>query len=127
MVAEDALAMVEMLCAHQVVDVVLEIYLVRIKNEEKTHRPQLELCRKESRLSHSSVDFEETQREKKHKDVKVCRAPELFQYMGRPLKIRADLGGENVDIWRDMAASHSEENRPVLVGKSGTQSAYRET
>jgi ABC-type antimicrobial peptide transport system ATPase subunit len=31
MVAEDALARVEMSCAHQVVDVVLEINLVRIR------------------------------------------------------------------------------------------------
>ena len=36
----------------------------------------------------------------------------------RPLKIRTDLGGENVDIWRDMVVSRGEESRPVLVGKS---------
>lgn len=37
---------------------------------------------------------------------------------GRPLKIRTDLGGENVDIWRDMVVRRGEESRPVLVGKS---------
>jgi hypothetical protein len=35
------------------------------------------------RLSHPLVDSKETQREKEHKDVKVCRAPEicLFLYL----------------------------------------------
>ena len=37
---------------------------------------------------------------------------------GRPLKIRTDLGGENVDIWRDMVEARGEANKPVLVGKS---------
>ena len=37
---------------------------------------------------------------------------------GRPHRIRTDLGGENVDIWRDMVAAQGEESKPVLVGKS---------
>ena len=37
---------------------------------------------------------------------------------GRPHRIRTDLGGENVNIWRDMVAARGEENKPVLVGKS---------
>ena len=37
---------------------------------------------------------------------------------GRPHRIRTDLGGENVDIWRDMVAARGEERKPVLVGKS---------
>ena len=37
---------------------------------------------------------------------------------GRPHRIRTDLGGENVDIWRDMVATRGEAIKPVLVGKS---------
>jgi hypothetical protein len=37
---------------------------------------------------------------------------------GRPSKVRTDLGGENVDIWRDMTTFWGESNIPVLVGKS---------
>ena len=37
---------------------------------------------------------------------------------GRPSKVRTDLGGENVDIWRDMTTFWGEANVPVLVGKS---------
>ena len=37
---------------------------------------------------------------------------------GRPLRIRTDYGGENVDIWRDMITARPEESKPVLVGKS---------
>ena len=37
---------------------------------------------------------------------------------GRPSKVRTDLGGENVDIWRDMTMFWGEANVPVLVGKS---------
>ena len=37
---------------------------------------------------------------------------------GRPHRIRTDLGGENVDIWRDMVAARGKESKPVLVGKS---------
>ena len=37
---------------------------------------------------------------------------------GRPLRIRTDHGGENVDIWQDMITARGEESRPVLVGKS---------
>ena len=37
---------------------------------------------------------------------------------GRPYKVRTDLGGENVDIWRDMTTFWGEANTPVLVGKS---------
>lgn len=44
-----------------------------------------------------------------------CRA--LPKY-GRPLRIRTDRGGENVDIWQDMIAARGEESRPVLIGKS---------
>ena len=47
---------------------------------------------------------------------------ELFrlaiQKYGRPYKIRTDLGGENVDIWRDMACAWGDACKPVLVGKS---------
>ena len=31
---------------------------------------------------------------------------------------RTDLGGENVDMWRDMVCARGEECKPVLVGKS---------
>ena len=37
---------------------------------------------------------------------------------GRPLRIRTDHGGENIDIWHDMIAAKGEESKPVLVGKS---------
>lgn len=37
---------------------------------------------------------------------------------GKPLRVRTDHGGENVDIWHDMVGSRGEESRPVLVGKS---------
>jgi hypothetical protein len=37
---------------------------------------------------------------------------------GRPSKVRTDLGGEIVDIWRDMTTFWGESNIPVLVGKS---------
>ena len=37
---------------------------------------------------------------------------------GRPHKVRTDLQGENVDIWRDMTTFWGEANTPVLVGKS---------
>ena len=37
---------------------------------------------------------------------------------GRPSKVRTDLGGENVNIWRDMTAFWGEARAPVLVGKS---------
>ena len=37
---------------------------------------------------------------------------------GRPSKVRTNLGGENVDIWRDMTTFWGEANVPVLVGKS---------
>lgn len=38
---------------------------------------------------------------------------------GRPLKIRTDYGGENIDIWNYMVATASStETRPVIVGSS---------
>lgn len=37
---------------------------------------------------------------------------------GRPLRIRTDHGGENVEIWKDMISARPEESKPVLVGKS---------
>ena len=37
---------------------------------------------------------------------------------GRPMRIRTDHGGENIDIWHDMIAAKGEESKPVLVGKS---------
>ena len=43
---------------------------------------------------------------------------QAIEKYGRPLKIRTDLGGENVDIWRDMICARGEECKPVLVGKS---------
>lgn len=37
---------------------------------------------------------------------------------GRPSKDGTDLGGQNVDIWRDMTTFWGEANVPVLVEKS---------
>ena len=53
---------------------------------------------------------------------RATTVPEIFlqaiEKYGRPLKVRTDLGGENVDIWRDMVCARGEECKPVLVGKS---------
>ena len=43
---------------------------------------------------------------------------QAIQKYGRPLKIRTGLGGENVNIWRDMLCARGEAWKPVLVGKS---------
>ena len=37
---------------------------------------------------------------------------QAIQKYGRPVKVRTDLGGENVDIWRDMTAFRGESNIP---------------
>ena len=37
---------------------------------------------------------------------------------GRPICVRTDHGGENVDIWRDMTAFWGDDARPVIVGSS---------
>lgn len=43
---------------------------------------------------------------------------EALPKYGRPLRVRTDHGGENVDIWRDMISARGEASKPVLVGKS---------
>lgn len=46
---------------------------------------------------------------------------------GRPFCIRADLGGENVDVWTDMVNAWGEDSRSVVVGSSIHNSASRGT
>ena len=37
---------------------------------------------------------------------------------GRPLRLRTDHGGENVEIWRNMVETHGEDSHSVIVGSS---------